>query len=274
MPRAGPATCGPASGVRIVTLAEGEIGELHVGLKGTMNALFLRDLAQKTRRGLEGRVRQGRSGGGLCFGYDVVRDVDARGEPVRGGRKINEAEAAVVRRIFEEYADGCSPRAIARRLNADGVPGPFGGAWSPSTLHGNVGRGTGILNNELYIGRLVWNRLRYVKDPNTGKRRSRANHQDAHIVQNVPELRIVDDALVARGCSPLRQGPEERQPRRGSDRRGSHTADHALRRADERGAVHEPRTRASLAAVLRQQKARRVFGGLLGGWLRGEDLNL
>ncbi len=37
--------------VRIVTLSEGEINELHVGLKGTMNALFLKDLAQKTRRG-------------------------------------------------------------------------------------------------------------------------------------------------------------------------------------------------------------------------------
>jgi site-specific DNA recombinase len=39
------------AGIRIVTLAEGEISELHVGLKGTMNALFLKDLAQKTRRG-------------------------------------------------------------------------------------------------------------------------------------------------------------------------------------------------------------------------------
>ena len=29
------------AGVRLVTLAEGEITELHVGLKGTMNALFL-----------------------------------------------------------------------------------------------------------------------------------------------------------------------------------------------------------------------------------------
>jgi DNA invertase Pin-like site-specific DNA recombinase len=68
-------------GVRLVTLAEGEIAELHIGLKGTMNALFLKDLADKTRRGLEGRVREGRSGGGLCFGYDVVREHDARGEP-------------------------------------------------------------------------------------------------------------------------------------------------------------------------------------------------
>src|SRR5277367_2435373 len=46
------------AGVRLVTLAEGEISELHVGLKGTMNALFLKDLADKTRRGLEGRVRE------------------------------------------------------------------------------------------------------------------------------------------------------------------------------------------------------------------------
>jgi hypothetical protein len=33
------------AGVTIVTLAEGEISELDVGLKGTMNALFLKDLA-------------------------------------------------------------------------------------------------------------------------------------------------------------------------------------------------------------------------------------
>src|SRR5271169_4872062 len=73
------------SGVKIVTLTEGEISALHVGLKGTMNALYLTDLRQKVRRGLEGRVRQGRSGGGLCYGYDVVREIDAHGEPVYGG---------------------------------------------------------------------------------------------------------------------------------------------------------------------------------------------
>src|SRR5258708_26966888 len=49
------------AGVKLVTTAEGEINELHVGLKGTMNALYLKDLAEKTRRGLEGRIRQGRS---------------------------------------------------------------------------------------------------------------------------------------------------------------------------------------------------------------------
>ncbi|EQB07429.1 recombinase family protein, partial [Novosphingobium lindaniclasticum] len=47
------------AGITIVTLAEGEISELHVGLKGTMNALFLKDLAKKTHRGLRGRVEKG-----------------------------------------------------------------------------------------------------------------------------------------------------------------------------------------------------------------------
>src|SRR4029077_19668533 len=88
------------AGVRLFTLAEGEITELHVGLKGTMNALFLKDLAQKVRRGLEGRVRQGRSGGGLCFGYDITREYDPAGEPIHGGRTINKSEAAIVCRIF------------------------------------------------------------------------------------------------------------------------------------------------------------------------------
>ena len=183
------------AGVRMVTLAEGEISELHVGLKGTMNALFLKDLAAKTHRGLRGRVEQGKSGGGLCYGYDVVKRTDAKGEPIRGERRINEAQAEIVRRIFREFSAGISPRALARRLNDEGIPGPAGALWTDSTLRGHAKRGTGILNNELYIGCLVWNRLRYIKDPATGKRVSRINPTEDWITADVPELRIVGDAL-------------------------------------------------------------------------------
>jgi len=178
--------------VKIVTLSEGEVSQLHVGLKGTMNALFLKDLADKTRRGLVGRVKDGKSGGGLCFGYDVVRRMDADGDPMRGERTINETEAAVVRRIFRSYSEGKSSRTIALELNREGVAGPQGGEWGPSTIHGNPTRGTGIINNELYVGRLVWNRLRYLKDPGTGKRVSRLNPEEEWVIQDVPELRIID----------------------------------------------------------------------------------
>lgn len=183
------------AGVKIITLSEGEISHLHVGLKGTMNALFLKDLADKTRRGLRGRVEAGKAGGGLCYGYNVVKRNDAAGEPIRGERRINAREAEVVRRIFREFAAGRSPRAIALDLNREGEPGPFGNAWGDKTIRGHACRGNGVLNNELYIGRLVWNRQRFVKDPSTGRRVSRRNPEADWIRSEVPELRIIDDSL-------------------------------------------------------------------------------
>jgi Recombinase len=104
-------------------------------------------------------------------------------------------EADLDRRVFRAFAAGISPRAIARRLNEEGVAGPDGALWTDFTLRGHAALGTGLINNELYIGRLVWNRLRYVKDPTTGKRVSRLNPRDKWITTEVPELRIVDDEL-------------------------------------------------------------------------------
>ena len=160
-----------------------------------MNALFLKDLADKTRRGLRGRVEAGKSGGGNSYGYDVAKRFAGDGTPLRGDRTINEAQAVNVHRIFNDYAAGKSSKAIAKQLNREGVRGPSGKGWGPSTIHGNRERGTGILNNELYIGRLVWNRLRYLKDPETGKRVSRQNPDSALIVNEVPALRIIEQEL-------------------------------------------------------------------------------
>lgn len=182
------------AGVNIVTLTEGDITHLHIGFKGTMNAVFLKDLADKTHRGLRGRVEGGKSAGGLCYGYRVVKSL-AGGTLTTGDREIEPAEAAIVERIFRDYVAGIAPKAIAKRLNQDGIAGPFGGSWSPSTVHGNSKRGTGILNNELYIGRLIWNRLRYVKNPDTGKRVSRLNPKAEWITKEIPTLRIVSDEL-------------------------------------------------------------------------------
>lgn len=183
------------AGVPIMTLAEGIISELHVGLKGTMNALFLKDLAKKTHRGLRGRVEKGKAGGGLCYGYDVVKRIAGDGEPIRGERAINVAQAEIVRRIFRDFANGLSPQAIAQQLNAEGIAAPGKELWSATTLRGHAKRGTGLINNELYVGKLVWNRQRYVKDPRTGKRVSRINPESEWVTTDVPELRIVDETL-------------------------------------------------------------------------------
>ena len=179
--------------VRIVTLSEGEINELHVGLKGTMNALFLKDLAIKTRRGQRGRVEAGKIPGGNSYGYRIVRRILDDGAVSTGEREIEPDEAAIVRRIFTEYAQGQPPRLIAGRLNAEGVPAPRGGQWNASTINGSRQRRNGILNNELYLGRITYNRQRFVKDPETGKRISRLNPEHEWVVNDVPHLRIIDE---------------------------------------------------------------------------------
>src|ERR1700730_10317822 len=101
----------------------------------------------------------------------------------------------VVRRIFEGFAAGKSPRAIAKLLNAHAVPGPNGRPWCDTMIRGHRLRGWGILHYEIYIGRLIWNRQSFIKDPTTGRRVPRCNPEAEWIVQDVPELREVDQTL-------------------------------------------------------------------------------
>ena len=202
--------------IRIVTRADGEVAEIHVGLKGTMNALFLKDLAMKTHRGLEGLVLQGKNPGGKAYGYRVIRSAPSpNGEIERGGLEIVPAEAEIVRRIFKEFAAGASPRTIARRLNADGIPGPRK-AWRDGTIRGHDTRGTGILRNTLYVGRRRWNKQEYLHDPETGRRVARLRAPEDEVSADVPDLRIVDqadwDAVQAR-LDASREAPRSQKQR-------------------------------------------------------------
>jgi site-specific DNA recombinase len=175
-------------GVGLHAVNIGAVTTMHVGLLGTMAQLYLADLKEKTRRGQLGRALAGKIPGGKAYGYRLI-------DGQRGERQVDEAEALVVRRIFREFAAGKSPRAIAKALNADGIPGPDGRQWRDTTIRGQADRGTGLLNNSLYVGRLAWNRCAYIKDPKTGKRVARPNPQDLWEVVEVPSLRIIDDDL-------------------------------------------------------------------------------
>ena len=184
------------NGIQIVTLLEGEISELHVGLKGTMSALYLKDLGRRTHRGLEQRALEGASTGGKSYGYDIEAQFDVKKARRMGGIiTINPDQAAIVKRIFLEYRGGKSPRKIALDLNAEGIPAQSGRAWTASTIYGNRQRGTGILNNELYVGRKVWGKQSFFKDPDTGRETGRLNDESKWIRTEVPHLRIIDDAL-------------------------------------------------------------------------------
>jgi site-specific DNA recombinase len=185
-------------GVGIETPADGVVTPMTDGMRAVLDEQYLEDLRRHTRRGMGGRVREGKSAGGLTYGY-------APGK-AKGERVVVDREADVVRRIFAEYAAGKSPRSIAEGLNLKRIAPPRGKEWLASTINGNSVRGSGILMNALYDGRIVWNRVAMHKDPATGRRVS-------WITTAVPHLRIVEAKLFAQvqaiKAAHSRQRPEE-----------------------------------------------------------------
>ena len=94
-----------------------------------LTPLYIKELAKKTHRGLEGLALKGFHTGASCFGY--------RSEKLDGGSqlKVDEEEAVVVRRIFQMSASGLSLKLIAKELNAEGIPPP---SDSPVSLTSSV----------------------------------------------------------------------------------------------------------------------------------------
>ena len=94
-----------------------------------------------------GMAQKHRSGKGLLgfrrpYGYRYV-----------DGRLVVEGrEAALVRRIFREYAEGRSLHAIAAKLNEERIPSQRNRQWSKSGLRY-------MLRNPVYVGRIRWDRV-------------------------------------------------------------------------------------------------------------------
>lgn len=182
-------------GVEIIAVNGGRVDTAAVGIHGLVGQMQREEGARKVRRGMAGVVRDGRHAGGRAYGYRPV--------PGKAGElEIVPEEAEVIRRIFREYVAGASPRTIAGTFNKQGIRPPRGSRWNASTINGNAHRGHGVLLNQIYAGRIVWNRVRMVKDPDTGKRVSRANPESEWQTADAPHLRIIDqetfDAAQAR----------------------------------------------------------------------------
>jgi site-specific DNA recombinase len=165
--------------------AHGAVNRIDGSLRALMSELFIENLAGHVRRGMQGVIREGRHAGGKAYGY--------RTTGARGVLEIDPMQAAIVRRIFEDYLSGDTPREIAVALNRDGASPPRGAVWNASTINGSAQRANGILHNELYAGCLIWNRVRMVKDPATGKRISRPNPKAEWRRADAEHLRIISD---------------------------------------------------------------------------------
>jgi site-specific DNA recombinase len=113
---------------------------------------------QRTYDAMARKARAGHVTGGRVFGYDNVEIVDAAGARSHVERRINEPEAAVVRRIFELCAAGTGYTRITKLLNAERSPSPRPqhgrpAGWTPSTVNE-------MLHRSLYRGEVTWNKTR------------------------------------------------------------------------------------------------------------------
>ena len=146
-------------------------------------------IAERTMRGKEERARSGRipqATGAGCYGYTY--------NPAIGRREIEPFQAAVVRRIFERYADSRSFSSVSNELNDAGIPAFSGGRWYPITVRRT-------LLNEVYIGRTVYRRTKRVPVRAPGARhRTRVveRPENEHIEIPGATPAIIDGALWAR----------------------------------------------------------------------------
>jgi DNA invertase Pin-like site-specific DNA recombinase len=183
-------------GFRIIFVSQGidsddQQFDVLMTVHGLVDSLYIKELAKKTHRGLEGRALDGFHTGGRCFGYQN----DTMAEGVR--LVVDRAEAAIVILIFGYFANGMSLKSIAKKLNAEGIAPPrlrkgkVRATWCPTAIRA-------ILHNPIYTGKQVWNRSQFVKRPGSNKRVRRPRSQSEWIIVERPELRIVSEDLWQR----------------------------------------------------------------------------
>ena len=172
------------------------------------------DTGERVHRGQRGRVLNGFVASGRAYGYRNVPipSTTARWKHGRSAiegvkREIIPEQAAIVLRIFEMYAAGLGQKAIALKLNEEGIPssgkllGSPNSRWSTTTV-------AQLLRDTKFIGLYIWNKTHVVWNPITRRKESHKRPESEWERTEIPEWRIISDDLwnaVQNECQ-IRQG--------------------------------------------------------------------
>jgi site-specific DNA recombinase len=179
-----------AAGVRIDTFS-GPIdlgtpqGRFSASVMAAVGKLEKEQIGQRVQQALGARARAGlHTGGAAPYGYTWEDKLLV----------IVEREAEIIRRIFTDYLNGRSQRAIIRSLNDSGVPTRHGGDWHQSAVSRILGDDgivyTGKLRykeevldgrHDAIITEEVWQKAQAISSD--GHRRKGGRHADgAHLL--------------------------------------------------------------------------------------------
>ena len=143
------------------TFEDTAVGRFILAARAFVAEIEREKISERTMRGKLERAKAGRlpqgTGRGI-YGY--------RYNTGTGRREAVESQAAVVRRLFEEFAGGASIISLTNRLNDEGIPTFLGKRWHTATVFH-------LLSNPAYAGNTLYRRTRAtsVRDPQTGRRR-------------------------------------------------------------------------------------------------------
>ena len=128
-------------------------------ITGLSNEWYLEDMSDNIKSALTIRRQQGFHIGAFSL-YGYLKDTELKGHLI-----IDQEAAEVVRKVFNLYADGHGKSAIARILNAEGIPNPSEykrrkGIRKKTPANPNASLWkyyaiSAMLHNEIYIGNMV-----------------------------------------------------------------------------------------------------------------------
>lgn len=157
---------------KITSLDEG--GELMITLYAAFAQEEIRSLSDNVKWGTRRRFEKGLPNGHFrIFGYRWEGDQLV----------IHPEEAAIVRRIFQNFLDGKSRLETEREFAAEGITTANGCRWVDSNLKV-------VLTNVTYTGNMLFQK-EYMEDPITKKRRKNHGELTQYYVENTNEA-IID----------------------------------------------------------------------------------
>jgi DNA invertase Pin-like site-specific DNA recombinase len=173
--------------------------------------MYVDRLRVKVLSGQKERVLRGFHAGIVPYGYRMV-PVHNTADPTAVGRaaalgcklEVVEEQAAIVRRIFQQFVDGNGVVAIGRQLNAEKIPPP--GSVRAGRRNAEWSRGTvrRILRNSTFRGEILWNTSGRCRHPLTGAVKQLIKPEHEHVRIAAEHLRIVDDEIWFKAAEKLR----------------------------------------------------------------------
>ncbi len=169
-----------------------------IGIQSLVDRTESLRIKERMGRGKRERARQGKKCSGPApFGYENPPP----GATGRGTLKIIDAEAVVVRRIFDLAMSGKGDQRVAVTLNGLGIAAPRGGKWGKSSIRR-------VLNCPAYLG-VAANNV-WIAEKGTRRFRLNMKHEKAIIVEGAhPAIiaREVWDAVHSRQSLPRTAKP-------------------------------------------------------------------